>query len=64
MIKAWPQLTSRGTCLGGQHGPIPGEDLEVVLIDPREVPERFKSAEINNAMTVAAPGLARFGGHL
>jgi 8-oxo-dGTP pyrophosphatase MutT (NUDIX family) len=41
-----------------------GEDIEVVLIDPHEVPARIRGGEITNAMTVAALGLARFGGHL
>ena len=41
-----------------------GEDIEVVLLDPHEVNERIARAEINNAMTVAALGLARFGGYL
>jgi ADP-ribose pyrophosphatase len=44
--------------------PDAGEDIEVVLVDPREVPDRIGSAEINNAMTVAALALAHFGGHL
>ncbi|MBI2753514.1 MAG: NUDIX hydrolase [Betaproteobacteria bacterium] len=41
-----------------------GEDIEVVLIDRREVPARISGGEITNAMTIAALGLARFGGHL
>lgn len=41
-----------------------GEDIEVVLLDRREVPARIASGEINNAMTVAALALANFGGHL
>ena len=44
--------------------PDAGEDIEVVLLDPREVPARIASGEMNNAMTVAALALARFGGHL
>lgn len=44
--------------------PDSGEDIEVVLIDPREVPARIASGEMNNAMTVTALALARFGGHL
>ena len=44
--------------------PDAGEDIEVVLLDPREVPARIASGEINNAMTVTALALARFGGHL
>lgn len=41
-----------------------GEDIEVVLLDTREIQARIASGEINNAMTVAALGLAYFGGHL
>jgi ADP-ribose pyrophosphatase len=44
--------------------PDAGEDIEVVLLDPREVPARIASGEISNAMTVAALALAEFGGHL
>jgi ADP-ribose pyrophosphatase len=44
--------------------PDAGEDIEVVLLDPREVPARIASGEMNNAMTVTALALARFGGHL
>lgn len=44
--------------------PDAGEDLEVVLADPREIPARIASGEMNNAMTVSALALARFGGHL
>ena len=42
----------------------PGEDIEVVLIEPHEIPARIASGEINNAMTVAALSLAHLGGHL
>jgi 8-oxo-dGTP pyrophosphatase MutT (NUDIX family) len=44
--------------------PDAGEDIEVVLLDPREVPARIASGEMNNAMTVTALALARLGGHL
>ena len=44
--------------------PDAGEDIEVVLLDPREVPARIACGEMNNAMTVTALALARFGGHL
>jgi len=44
--------------------PDSGEDIEVLLLDPGEVPARIASGEINNAMTVTALALARFGGHL
>ena len=44
--------------------PDAGEDIEVELIDRREVPERIAGGEIDNAMTVAALALANFAGHL
>ena len=44
--------------------PDAGEDIEVVLLERREVPARIAGGEINNAMTVAALALASFGGHL
>jgi len=44
--------------------PDAGEDIEVVLLDPHDVPARIASGEMNNAMTVTALALARFGGHL
>lgn len=44
--------------------PDAGEDIEVVLIDPHEVPARIASGEMNNAMTVAALALACFAGHI
>jgi 8-oxo-dGTP pyrophosphatase MutT (NUDIX family) len=40
------------------------EDIDVVLIEPREIPSLIASREINNAMTVAALSLAHLGGHL
>ncbi|MCC6611551.1 MAG: NUDIX hydrolase [Burkholderiales bacterium] len=46
----------------GAPAPDPGEDLEVVLLDPREVPARIAAGEISNAMTVAALALAGFPG--
>lgn len=55
---------ARGVRIVAAPQPDAGEDIEVVLLDPREVPERIAHAEINNAMTVAALALARFGGHL
>jgi len=42
----------------------PGEDIEVVLIDPRDIPGCVAGGAINNAMTVAALSLAQLGGHL
>ncbi len=44
--------------------PDAGEDIEVILLDPRQVPARIASGEMNNAMTVTALALASFGGHL
>ena len=44
--------------------PDAGEDIEVVLLEADEVRARIASGEINNAMTVTALALARFGGHL
>ncbi len=40
--------------------PDAGEDFDVVLVDPREIPSRIASGEIANAMTVAALALAGF----
>jgi len=44
--------------------PDPGEDIEVLLLSPDEIPSRIATGEINNAMTVAALSLAQLGGHL
>lgn len=44
--------------------PDAGEDIEVVLLDRRDIPARIAGGEINNAITVAALALASFGGHL
>lgn len=41
-----------------------GEDIEVVLLERREVQSCIASGEINNAMTVTALALAHFAGHL
>jgi len=41
-----------------------GEDIEVVLLDPRDIPGCIAAGAINSAMTVAALSLAQFGGHL
>ncbi|MBI3371849.1 MAG: NUDIX hydrolase [Betaproteobacteria bacterium] len=41
-----------------------GEDIEVVLIDRREIPARIARGEINNAMTLSALAMAHFAGHL
>lgn len=55
---------ARGVRRIGAPRPDAGEDLEVLLVDPAEIPERIARGEINNAMTVTALALARFGGHL
>ena len=44
--------------------PDAGEDIEMVLLDPREIPARIAAGELNHAMTVTALALARFGGRL
>ena len=44
--------------------PDAGEDIEVVLVAPHQVPARIACGEITNAMTVAALSLAHLGGHL
>ncbi len=55
---------ARGVHRSAAPQPDAGEDIEVVLLQPGEVPARIASGEINNAMTVTALALARFGGHL
>jgi ADP-ribose diphosphatase len=55
---------ARGVRRIADPSPDAGEDIEVVLLDPREIAARIASGEIDNAMTVTALGLARFGGHL
>ena len=55
---------ARGVQRAAAPQPDAGEDIEVVLLDPREVPARIASGEMNNAMTVTALALASFGGHL
>jgi 8-oxo-dGTP pyrophosphatase MutT (NUDIX family) len=55
--RAWIYL-ARGVAPHAAPAPDPGEDLEVVLLDPREVPSRIAAGEISNAMTVAALALA------
>ena len=42
----------------------PGEDIEVALVDPRELKARIASGEINNAMTIAALYMAQQSGTL
>lgn len=41
-----------------------GEDIELVLLAPHEVPARIANGEINNAMTIAALCLAQLSGQL
>jgi 8-oxo-dGTP pyrophosphatase MutT (NUDIX family) len=70
----WPQpalmsnrvqiYLAKGVRKMAEARPDAGEDIEVVLLERREVPERIAGGEINNAMTVAALALANFGGHL
>ena len=55
---------AQGVRLNAAQQPDAGEDIEVVLLDPREIPSRIASGEINSAMTVTALALAGFGGHL
>ena len=61
--RAWIYL-ARGVRPTRAPDPDAGEDIEVVLLDPRDIPARIASGEINNAMTVAALGLAFFAGQL
>ncbi len=61
--RAWIYL-AKGVRLTGNPEPDAGEDIEVLLLDPEEVPAHIAGGEMNNAMTVAALALARFGGHL
>jgi len=55
---------ARNVCKTAEARPDAGEDIEVVLLERREVPALIASGEISNAMTVAALALAKFGGHL
>ncbi len=61
--RAWIYLAEGLRPVAGQNLDA-GEDIEVVLVDPREIPERIANGEINNAMTVAALSLAQLGGYL
>lgn len=61
--RAWIYL-ARGVRATGALDLDAGEDIEVVLLGTREIQARIASGEINNAMTVAALGLAYFGGQL
>lgn len=72
MTRPWPLVASEPVFDAGLFrvmkdracSPRTGEDIEVVLLERREVPARIAGGEINNAMTVAALALASFGGHL
>jgi 8-oxo-dGTP pyrophosphatase MutT (NUDIX family) len=55
---------AKGVRKTAEARPDAGEDIEVVLLERREVPARIAGGEIDNAMTVAALALASFGGHL
>jgi len=59
--RAWIYL-ARGVVPRAAPAPDAGEDLEVVLVDPRDVPSRITGGEIANAMSVAALALAGFVG--
>jgi 8-oxo-dGTP pyrophosphatase MutT (NUDIX family) len=61
--RVWIFLARNVRPLAGQKLD-PGEDIEVVMIEPHEIPARIASGEINNAMTVAVLSLAHLGGHL
>ena len=61
--RAWIYL-AKDVELTAEPEPDAGEDIEVVLLAPHEVPACIASGEISNAMTVAALALADFGGHL
>lgn len=61
--RAWIYL-ARDVRLTGAPELDAGEDIEVALINVREVPARITGGEINNAMTVAALALALYGGYL
>ena len=55
---------ARGVRKTAEPEPDDGEDIEVVPIDPNEVPARIAGGEINNAMTVTALALAHYRGYL
>jgi len=61
--RAWIYL-ARGVQAASEPQPDAGEDIEVVLLDAREITACIASGEINNAMTVAALALALFAGQL
>ena len=59
--RAWIYL-ARGVAKRAEPEPDQGEEFEVVLLDPRDVPSRIARGEISNAMTIAALALAGFIG--
>ena len=61
--RVWIYL-AKDVRLSNKPDPDAGEDIEVVLLDPRDIPARIAGGAINNAMTVAALSLAQLGGHL
>jgi hypothetical protein len=71
-LRPQPALMSNRVRIYVAHGvrrispprPDAGEDIEVALVDPGELPARIACGEINNAMTVTALALTRFGGRL
>lgn len=60
--RAWIYL-ARNVRHKAQPRPDAGEDIDVVLLDAADIGNRIASGEIDNAMTLAALGLARIGGH-
>lgn len=60
--RAWIYL-ARNVNRSAAPRPDAGEDIDVVLLDAAEIGSRVASGEIDNAMTLAALGLARIGGH-
>jgi len=61
--RAWIYL-AKELELRAEPEPDAGEDIEVVLLAPEEIPACIVSLQMNNAMTVAALALAQLGGHL
>ena len=59
--RAWIYL-ARGVAKRAEPAPDPGEDFEVVLLDPGDVPSRIACGEISSAMTIAALALAGLTG--
>jgi 8-oxo-dGTP pyrophosphatase MutT (NUDIX family) len=61
--RAWIYL-ARGVQATTAQNLDAGEDIDVVLLDPQEIQSHIASGDINNAMTVAALGLALFSDQL